>query len=333
MVTVARRRKNVSRGSLIARAIAIIAFVLIASCMWTLNSQLLEVDKDKAKDQSQPNSQEKIMKKFTDGGSSSVTKLGIKTDTDFAIRYTYQVPSTTRATAVECGASPGYEQFFSFDKLQRSNRKEDKTLYERFFSKHLQDDNFKGTYVELGAFDGVRESNSRFYDECLGWKGLLIEGNPIMYGGLVKNRPNAHRMSFAASCVEEGQTVQFYTTEYTNAGLAEHATNYVNGPKVDVPCGPLGPVLEKIFPDGHITFFSLDVEGAERLVLDTIDFDKIRIDIFMIEVENSLCLADTECEVRDKVRAKMKEVGYKRKFGVVRMSDVYVHPDSPYVDA
>ena len=313
MVVARRHNKNVLRGSFIARAAAIIAFVLAASCMWTLSK-------------GETNPQENmIIKTDTDDGPSRM-----KTDTDIAIRYKYQPPSTTHSNSVDCGASPGYEQFFSLDYLQRSRENEDKNLYERFFSKHLHDDGFKGTYVELGAFDGVRESNSRFYDECLGWTGLLIEGNPTMYGKLVENRPNTHRMSFDPSCVEEGQTVQFLTRTFTNAGLDGHADP--PGPRDDVPCGPLGPILENIFPDGHITFFSLDVEGSERLVLDTIDFDKIRIDVFMIEVVNNLCKAHEECEVRNKVRAKMKEVGYMRVgAGGVRQSDVYVHPDSPYV--
>jgi hypothetical protein len=45
-----------------------------------------------------------------------------------------------------------------------------------------------GTYVELGAFQGRAESNSAFFDLCLGWKGLLIEGNPAHYSKLVQNR-------------------------------------------------------------------------------------------------------------------------------------------------
>lgn len=35
-----------------------------------------------------------------------------------------------------------------------------------------------------------------------------------------------------------------------------------------------------------MNFFSLDVEGAEKLVVDTIDFSRVQIDIFMIEVQN-----------------------------------------------
>ena len=32
-----------------------------------------------------------------------------------------------------------------------------------------------GVYVEMGAYDGHKYSNSRFFEEALGWSGLLIE--------------------------------------------------------------------------------------------------------------------------------------------------------------
>jgi hypothetical protein len=234
-------------------------------------------------------------------------------DVDIAARYKYLSSKYNQSQSIDCGRGPAYDKYFSLDSLNRSRFNEDRKLYERFFAKHRHDENFKNTYVELGAFDGVRESNTRFFDECLGWDGLLIEGNPTMYERLVKNRPNSHRLSYAPSCVHAGETVEFYAASFTNAGLTDHVTVIKNNKKIQVPCGPLGPILEKMFPEGHITFFSLDVEGAEKLVLDTIDFNKIRVDVFMIEVENGLCKRDEECEVRNQVRELMKTAGYKTK--------------------
>lgn len=37
----------------------------------------------------------------------------------------------------------------------------------------------------------------------------------------------------------------------------------------------------------HIDFFSLDIEGYELNILNTIDFDKINIDFFTIEWSNN----------------------------------------------
>jgi len=190
-----------------------------------------------------------------------------------------------------------------------------------------------GTYIELGAFDGTQESNTRFFDKCLGWKGLLIEGNPINYQGVVESRPFSNKMSFAPSCDAsyelENKTVEFYRYPMTNVGLVDHAKTYKGKPTVAVPCGPLSPVIEDIFQEGHVNFFSLDVEGSEAKVLATIDFTKVQIDVIMIEIENNFCQSK-HCEVRNQVRAKMAKEGYKAYYGLVFKSDIYVHPNSAF---
>ena len=165
----------------------------------------------------------------------------------------------------------------------------------------------------------------------------MIEGNPTTFRAARENRPQAHRISFAPSCTQEYEdtkgTVEFHAVIWTNAGLQGKALAYNNsGTKtVPVPCGPLSPVLEDVFAkEGRINFFSLDVEGAEVMVLETIDFSKIQIDVLMIEVENTFCKAHAPCEQRDKVRAIMDRAGYKRYSGLIRASDLFVHPQAPY---
>ena len=46
----------------------------------------------------------------------------------------------------------------------------------------------KGTFIEIGAFDGVTESNSQLFERCVNWTGILIEPNR----GLVE--PNGHQL-------------------------------------------------------------------------------------------------------------------------------------------
>ena len=63
------------------------------------------------------------------------------------------------------------------------------------------------------------------------------------------------------------------------------------------------------------------------MVLETIDFKKVMIDVVMVEVVNKNCVEG--CKNRDDVRAIMKKAGYKRHGhgSLVQHSDVYVHPD------
>ncbi len=105
---------------------------------------------------------------------------------------------------------PHYSSYFSLDEYQRSSSDEDKTIYELFFkdkflngeggggaaaaaSSNLENSSGRENgmnIVELGAFTGIRESNSRFFEECLGWNTLLIEAMPKTFRKLKKNRPN-----------------------------------------------------------------------------------------------------------------------------------------------
>eukprot|EP00593_Proboscia_inermis_P014483 CAMPEP_0171325614 /NCGR_PEP_ID=MMETSP0816-20121228/116917_1 /TAXON_ID=420281 /ORGANISM="Proboscia inermis, Strain CCAP1064/1" /LENGTH=299 /DNA_ID=CAMNT_0011824831 /DNA_START=46 /DNA_END=945 /DNA_ORIENTATION=+ len=231
--------------------------------------------------------------------------------------------------AGECGDGPNFNLWFKQNSKKRSANGEDRFIYNTFF----KDSYIKnGTYIELGAFDGTIESNSRFFDNCLGWNGLLIEGNPENYQKVIESRPFANKMSFAPSCNAayelENKTIEFYRYPMTNVGLVGHAKTYEGKPTVAVPCGPISPVIEDIFQEGHVNFFSLDVEGSEANVLATIDFKKIHIDVVMIEVQNNHC--KIKCEVRDQVRAKMSKEGYKLYKGLVQKSDIYVHPNSVF---
>ena len=98
---------------------------------------------------------------------------------------------------------------------------------------------------------------------------------------------------------------------------------------MEVPCGSLTNVLIDIFPQGHVTLFSLDVEGSEPLVLKQLDFEKVYIEVMIIENRNNFC--NQNCRSRDEFRKIMDRAGYKRFVGVVTKSDLYIHPCSEYL--
>ena len=45
-----------------------------------------------------------------------------------------------------------------------------------------------GLFVEFGARDGWRESNTYFFEKSLGWRGLLLEADPRQVMQLHANR-------------------------------------------------------------------------------------------------------------------------------------------------
>ena len=153
--------------------------------------------------------------------------------------------------------APEFGDYFAQRHKVKSANNED-SIWNKLFSKLFQEVERNGAYVEMGAFGGIQESNSRLFDVCLDWSGLLIEANPNMYQRFLQNRPNAHRMSFAPSCnaTEElhNRTLESHDLPLTNAGVAGHARTYKDRHVVEIPCGPLTPVLEDAV-NGLVDFF------------------------------------------------------------------------------
>lgn len=245
-----------------------------------------------------------------------------------AEKRTQSVPSQV------CGTAPEFNHFFDDQKSNRRSLNEEDKILNSLFSSAFQETGSSGTYVEVGAYNGRAESNTRFFDECLGWNGLLIEANPKIYKALVRNRPRDHRMSFSPTCTmaEEfnNKTLPFHGIDTTTAGVEGHAILHM-GKEVlgkEVPCGSLTPILVEIFPEGHMDFFSLDMEGGEALVVENLDFNQLFIELFVVENNSKIC--GLECEVRDRVRKRLKEVGYTLYTNVIANSDLFIHPDSKY---
>jgi hypothetical protein len=278
--------------------------------------------------------------------SSTITNEALFLSMRRAWRYNYHPPAPRtskerQAAANLCGPSPGYKKYWKEaagdgKPLHRSANDEDKTIYETYI-KRLNIQN--GTYVEVGAFNGLVGSNSRFFDVCLGWDGVLVEANPHpnVYYPLVANRPHAHRFHMAASCNDDdgSATLGFHGTAEPNSAQEDVNSAY-KGVKDDnykmVPCGSLTPLLLDLYPGGHVTVFSLNVEGAEPHVVKTLDFDVLFIELMIVENYDEYCPQEpAECKSRNEYRAIMAAAGYKRLETVVAKSDLFIHPRSQFM--
>jgi len=60
-------------------------------------------------------------------------------------------------------------------KVFYSQSQEDLGLFLKLFHKPLR---CGGTMLEMGALDGVLYSNSKFFEDALGWRTILLEANP-----------------------------------------------------------------------------------------------------------------------------------------------------------
>ena len=145
-----------------------------------------------------------------------------------------------------------------------------------------------GTFLEMGALDGVLYSNTMVLEGVLGWKGILIEGSPKSYAQLRTNRPNQITIN---SVICENQSMVHYLegTRPCCRGIIEFMSPSKQAKLMaltkrvkPVPCSPLRNIF-KILDVEHINMFFLDVEGAELSVLQTIDFRKVSFDVLCIE--------------------------------------------------
>ena len=235
--------------------------------------------------------------------------------------------TTPRRSVAECA-----EAFFAQSGQHRSAHDEDKTLFTRFFWRNRNRNNQKkrrGYYIELGAFDGRKESNTRFFDECLHWDGLLIEGNPGMYRELARNRPHAARFFGAAGCPRVGDSVDFWTARSTIGGVLALARAGKNGTTTknvaSVPCFPLQFALDTMEVPARVDFLSLDVEGAELDVLRTLNLSQTKIRVVLVEVANRLCASDGCAAKGDAIEAMLVGQGYRiNRRPAVPASAVYV---------
>jgi FkbM family methyltransferase len=163
-----------------------------------------------------------------------------------------------------------------------------------------------GFFVEVGALDGFGASNTWFFEKERNWSGLLIEPNPIEFNKMVNHpRDLSHKENCAISDIE--QEITFLSIEGP-CNVLSGIKEFYNYQHID----RINRELEmyKNYPEGHelysrkeeikmkavrlqslfdkygitkVDLISIDVEGAELQVLNSIDFDKTSIDVLLIE--------------------------------------------------
>jgi len=170
--------------------------------------------------------------------------------------------------------------------------------------KYLEENIFKGykngTFVDVGASDGITINNTLYFEKYNNWTGINIEPIKSLYDQLIINRPNSININ-CAICNSHGYKDFLCNKGYTEliSGLKdtfdERHLNRLN--KENFEYGLTTEIikvetqqLKTIFEENYIThvnYLSIDVEGAEFEVIKSIDFDKVFIDI--IGFENNYC--------------------------------------------
>lgn len=210
----------------------------------------------------------------------------------------------------------------------KSQYDQDRYCYENFL-KHLP---CRGVFVEVGASDGIKLSNTYFYEKELGWSGLCIEPREKAFKALTTNRNCFCEKVGIAPNFEDG--VEFQDIEGWGEGLSGIVKNYdprhqniieqriIGHPEnkgrtlTKIRTVPLRHLLDK-YNISHINFLSVDTEGGELNILKSIDWNKTKVDV--ITVENNY---GNSSYFRDYLREKGLVFVTK-----LEIDEIYVHRD------
>jgi FkbM family methyltransferase len=192
-----------------------------------------------------------------------------------------------------------------------------------FYSQAQQDKwvcdffNYKpdGYFIEVGAFDGIGDSNTYFLEKSLNWKGISIEANEEVFNSLCKNRSsiniNIAINSFKGECSFDGYTVN----------------NKLDN--ILIKCDTLNQVLLDSNADKNIDYLSLDIEGLEYEALESLNFNYWNIGLITVE-HNLYC---TNSIKKDKIYNLLTKNNFIRD----KEDVLCLHPDpsvygKPYED-
>ncbi len=152
----------------------------------------------------------------------------------------------------------------------------------------------EGTFVDIGANDGKTFSNSYALEKNYNWKGLCVEPLPEEFEQLKKIR----KCALENKCIGEQKSKAKFLVHGMLSGIVDtydkkHLHRIIREEKesgkkerkfITVDVVPLLFLLEK-YNIEKIDFLSIDVEGAEKSVLDGIDLQNI--DVQLIAIENN----------------------------------------------
>ncbi|XP_052068724.1 uncharacterized protein LOC127707988 [Mytilus californianus] len=162
-----------------------------------------------------------------------------------------------------------------------SQAHQDETVYQISRKKN-------GIFVEMGAYNGEMYSNTLWLERKHNWTGLLIEANPDLCRQIDALKRRAWRL---CACISD----KLKKTEFIQSGAVGGMASELDDDQmkmvktnrtISVPCFNMIEILDLIGVQ-HIDYFSLDVEGSEMIILESVRNElisgKIVVNIWSIE--------------------------------------------------
>jgi len=184
---------------------------------------------------------------------------------------------------------------------------------EKIFKKKL------GTFLDIGAYDGITFSNTYFLESSLNWKGICVEPNPIPFSKLKEVRKSinvncgigtANKQLKFLALSGAGEMLSGFTSTFNDehyARITEMERHYeIKKQNIAIEAKPLSELLND-YNIKNVDYCSIDVEGGEMEVLKSIDFDAVNIRL--ISVENNLGTKDAKKFLRALGYSRIWKIG------------------------
>ena len=143
-----------------------------------------------------------------------------------------------------------------------------------------------GYFIDLAANHWIQISNSRALERDHGWTGVCIEGDSRLISDLVMFRKCVVVNAIVSS---EAKAVQFYQMGPRSGGALiatgtdKQDSAFRRGIDISTTAARFDTILRSVAAPRTIDFLSLDVEGAEDLVMEGFPFDQHIINVIVVE--------------------------------------------------
>lgn len=195
---------------------------------------------------------------------------------------------------------------FARGRVSYSQNAEDLLLYD-FMIERLFNPNYRGFWVDIGAHDPVRYSNTKIFSD-MGWCGINVDAMPEAIEKLKSCRKRDINLNLGVGPAD-GE-LPYYM-------FPDHAINTFDKAIADRQPGLKGVrnikmltlehVLDKYLPAGqHIDFLTIDAEGFDFKILQSNNWEKYRPDYVLVEVHGD----DRAAVLNSDVAKYMRDVGY-----------------------
>lgn len=172
------------------------------------------------------------------------------------------------------------------------------SVIDQFFTMKGKENGF---FVDVGASNGIRFSNTYFMEQERGWRGICIEAHPDYYKLLVNNRPLAKcygcavghedavscdiSLNYRASLTtldfdREKEFAVGYSQWYGNR-KEKNIQGFQNG-IAQVPMRKLDSILEESSV-GEIDLLCIDIDGSEKYAFPGLDLARWKPTMLLLE--------------------------------------------------